>query len=282
LISILFPVHNAQPYLSQAVDSIFNQTYKNFELLILEDGSTDDSLKYLQTIADPRVKVISDGRNHGLVHQLNLGLTVSKGRYICRMDADDIAFPRRLELQAAYLDANPTVHLVGGRAIAFKSSEQIVGYLPYAANHQELCAQPWNRIPLPHPTWMARKEWYHLHPYRVPAVFRAEDQDLLLSAYSNSRYACLPDVVLAYRLRDVALKVTLATRLALWKAQVSHFYGSNQFVFILLSTAITALKIIYDLITCIPIVHRLINQFKLKKPASDVFEAMQSVFIKKQ
>ncbi len=276
LISIILPVFNAQPYLRQAVESMLSQTLRNFELIVLEDGSTDDSLHYLLTLNDPRVRLVHDGSNRGLSYRLNQGLLEAKGKYICRMDADDISMPERLQLQAEYLDSHPEVDVVGGRAVAFSGSKQIVGYLPFAYTHEALCARPWNRIPLPHPTWMARREWYLSHPYRTPEVVRAEDQDLLLHAYPDSRYSCIADVVLAYRLGRFSLRRTMIARYSLLKAQVGTFHARRQYRYIALACLVTCLKSILDLTGVIPGIGQLISRRRTTPLAPEFTQSLEA------
>ena len=104
LVSILLPVYNAGIYLQESVESILRQTYSVFELLILDDGSTDGCSDFLNQITDERIHLIK--RNHNYIATLNYGLSIARGRYIARMDADDKMFPTRLEEQVAVLEAD--------------------------------------------------------------------------------------------------------------------------------------------------------------------------------
>jgi len=255
---------------------MLSQTYRNFELIILEDGSTDGSLQYLLTINDPRIRLLHDGMNRGLSYRLNQGILAARGNYICRMDADDISMPDRLRMQAEYLDTHSQVDLVGGRSVAFSDNNNIIGYLPYEYSHEDICASPWNRFPLPHPTWMARREWYLSHPYRTPEVFRAEDQDLLLSAYPFSRYSCIADVVLAYRLSPSCLRRVLIARCSLLKAQLSTFHSRKQYGYILLAIISGISKSILDLISEIKCIGAMVIQNKTSQVEPEVIRAVIS------
>lgn len=99
-LSVVMPVYNAEPYLDEAIQSILSQSFTNFEFIIIDDGSTDRSSEIIEKYSklDSRIKVISQ-KNHGLIYSLNLGLELSKGRFIARMDADDVSMPKRFELQ---------------------------------------------------------------------------------------------------------------------------------------------------------------------------------------
>jgi glycosyltransferase involved in cell wall biosynthesis len=262
-VSIVLPVFNAQPHLKCAIDSILFQIFDNFELIILEDGSTDDSLHYLMGLNDPRIRLLHDGLNRGLSYRLNQGVVESKGKYICRMDADDIALRDRLKLQTDFLESHPEIDLVGGRAVAFSKLVGILGCLPFAHTHEHLCAHPWNRIPLPHPTWMGRREWFISHPYRFPEVIRAEDQDLLLQAYPTSRYHCIDDVVIAYRVGRYSLKSSLAARYYLLKAQSFTFLKRQQYGYLAMSFFVFFAKSFLDLARCIPLIDRFVAGQKI-------------------
>jgi glycosyltransferase involved in cell wall biosynthesis len=112
LISILMPVKNAEKYVYDSVQSVLFQAYKNFELLIIDDGSTDNTLKIIESFKDERIKIFKR-ENAGLIEQLNFGLQKASGELIARMDADDIVLPEKLERQVKFLSENPGIHLVG-------------------------------------------------------------------------------------------------------------------------------------------------------------------------
>ena len=120
-VSVIMPVYNAERFLRLAIDSILGQTFSNFEFIIINDGSTDGSLKIIKSYKDSRIHLISRP-NKGLAPSLNEGLTRAKGQYIARMDADDISLPKRLAQQVDFLDQNPTVGLVGSNYIIIDDS----------------------------------------------------------------------------------------------------------------------------------------------------------------
>lgn len=107
------PVYNSELYLREAVDSILNQTFSDFELLIIDDASTDQSVAIIQSYTDSRIHLIQKPENTGYTQSLNMGLAIAKGEFIARMDSDDISLPTRFEQQIAYLDAHPDVLLCG-------------------------------------------------------------------------------------------------------------------------------------------------------------------------
>jgi glycosyltransferase involved in cell wall biosynthesis len=253
LISVLLPVFNGGKYLSVAVRSIIQQTYQNWELLILDDGSTDGAVDALKkTINDPRITIYSDGFNYGLSQRLNQGAQLSKGKYIARMDADDFSFPNRFHVQFEFLENHPNIDLLGSRAIVFRNEDpMIVGLLPYRQFHNELLEVPWRGIPLPHPTWMGRREWFLTHQYCLPEVKRAEDQDLLLRASKGSIYHCLPNVLLAYRQTPFDVKKTRIARLSMASFQVKYFFKNREYLNLIASSTMLILKLFIDSVASI-------------------------------
>jgi glycosyltransferase involved in cell wall biosynthesis len=111
-VTVLMSVYNSQDYLDDAIKSILTQTYKNFEFLIIDDGSTDDSLKIINSYKDKRIRVVSR-ENKGLVYSLNQGLKLAKGEFIARQDSDDISLPHRLEKEIVFLENNDNIGMVG-------------------------------------------------------------------------------------------------------------------------------------------------------------------------
>jgi len=111
-LTVLLPVYNGMPYLPEAVDSVLAQTFADFRLLVLDDGSTDGTAAYLGGIDDPRVDVVHQ-ENRGLGATLNRGIGLCETEYLARMDADDVACPDRLKLQVDYMERHPAVAMLG-------------------------------------------------------------------------------------------------------------------------------------------------------------------------
>jgi len=111
-VTILMSVYNDEKFVREAIDSILNQTFTDFEFLIINDGSKDDSLKVIKSYKDTRIRLISR-ENKGLVYSLNEGIKLAKGEYIARQDSDDVSLPHRLETEVKFLDSHPNVGLVG-------------------------------------------------------------------------------------------------------------------------------------------------------------------------
>ena len=252
VVTVILPVRNGKRTIFAAVKSICEQSFENWELLILDDGSTDGFLTAINSIRDERIIPVVRGDGQGLAARLNQGIDLAKGKYIARMDADDIAFPERFIRQVSYLESHPEVDLLGTRAIVFRDEGSVVGMLPFAHSHADICARPWNNFPLAHPTWMGRAEWFRTYRYRIPEFRRAEDQELLLRSYSESTFACLPEVLLAYRQGRFCAKKTLSGRTSLLRAQLQHFIRCGDVGSIFKSLTWFGLKSLVDLVASLP------------------------------
>lgn len=212
LVTIALPARNAAATLRSALCSLQWQTFEAWELLVMDDGSSDETAAVVRAMGDARMRVIADGRHAGLAVRLNQAVDLARGRYLARMDADDIAYPLRLRTQFDFLERHPEVDLVSARALAFRDDGTIIGLLPYRASHEEIMARPWRGIPMPHPTWFGRIEWFRRWRYGVPEAPRAEDQELLMRAGPHSRFAACPEVVLGYRQWPYSVSKTLKGR----------------------------------------------------------------------
>lgn len=211
IVSIGMPVRNCESTVRPAIRSLLKQTYENWELWLLDDGSIDGTVNIVREFNDSRINVISDGQNLGLAARLNQAVGLARGKYFARMDGDDISYPARLARQVAFLESRQDVDLLGCGAVVFDGKGRAVGRLPTNLEHSEICAKPSAGFYLAHPTWLGRMEWFRKHPYREDAM-RAQDQDLLLRTYRQSRFAALPDILLGYRQMSLSLSRTLRGR----------------------------------------------------------------------
>ena len=115
-ISVVMPVFNTQiDFLKEAVESILNQSFREFEFIIIDDGTTDGSSQYLGSLSDPRIRIIRNERNLGITQSLNIGFSIAKGKYIARMDSDDISLPCRLQEQYNLMERHPEVIVCGSK-----------------------------------------------------------------------------------------------------------------------------------------------------------------------
>ena len=211
IVSVAMPVFNAEKTIEAAIRSILSQTFRDFELIIIDDGSTDSTLAIVKKLVDQRIRVIAGGAQRRLAFRLNQAIDMARGKYLARMDADDYSLPLRLERQVEFLNKNRDVDLAGTRAIMFDQNVNRIGLFPFRETHSEICRNPWGGFYFPHPTWMGRIEWFRKHRYN-PGVLRSQDQDLLLRTYDSSRFACIPEILLGYRMDSIILRKSLEAR----------------------------------------------------------------------
>lgn len=112
-VSVFIPVYNSEKYIGEAIESILNQTYRNFELIIVDDGSTDNTIQVINKYTDNRIRVVQNKKNMGIPYTRNIGLNEARGKYLVLMDADDISYPTRIETQVNYMENNPNIVAAG-------------------------------------------------------------------------------------------------------------------------------------------------------------------------
>jgi hypothetical protein len=201
-VSVVLPAFNAEPFVAAAVDSILGQTLSDLELIVVDDGSTDGTPAILADRAarDPRVRIL--GRGHrGVVPALNDGLREARADYVAIMNADDVSLPERLERQAAFLDAHPTVAAVGGQSCLMLADGTRGAVTSLPLEPAALRAIMMQAAPLANPTVMLRRDAVlEIGGYRPQFASAAEDYDLWLRLSERLELANLSDVVLLYRL----------------------------------------------------------------------------------
>jgi len=185
-ISIGIPFYNAKGTLEHAIRSVFAQSFNDWELILVDDGSTDGSLEIAKSIKDERVRVYSDGQNRRLPYRLNQIAELAKGDYIARMDADDLMHPKRIEKQYKYLQENESVDVVGTGEYVIDDDLIIRGkrgVTDRSLTERGVLA----RGAFCHPTIMGRTEWFRAFPYDE-AYIRAEDHELWCRSFAISRF----------------------------------------------------------------------------------------------
>ena len=211
-VSVLMPVYNCAAYLDKAIQSIRGQTFTDFEFIIINDGSTDDSLAIIERHAakDSRI-IVLDRPNGGYINALNAGLEVCRGEYIARMDGDDISLPERLAVQVQFLEENPDCGLVGSSVDLIDSTGKVTGSHEMPTTHDAIIQHciGHGSCAIFHPTWLARKELYELSNGYDEAYYGAEDVALLLLHQDQLRFANLPERLVQYRRHDNAVGVRL-------------------------------------------------------------------------
>jgi hypothetical protein len=203
------PVRNAARYLREAMASVLSQTFPNFEMVVVDDESTDASSQILEEFetGDSRVQV-RRRRSEGLVAALNYGCSLARAPYIARMDADDVAFPERLERQLAFLHEHPDVALLGTAHTEIDESGNLLGTTVYPTSIEAVAQRLPVKNCLAHPTVVfSRAVFREVGGYRA-ALPHAEDYDLWLRIGDRHEIANLDEPLLAYRLHPASISVT--------------------------------------------------------------------------
>lgn len=198
-VTVLMPVYNCELYIKEAVDSILNQTFSDFEFLIIDDASTDKTVDIIKTYSDIRIKLIEKSVNTGLTNSLNYGLTIAKGKYIARMDGDDISLPERFEKQISFLEANPDV-VVCGTTFKILGTGELV-FVPEI--HDDIKIGLLQECKLGHPTVMFRYSTLIDHRITYDNLMEpVEDYDLWVRLSAIGKLHNLQECLLYYRVHD--------------------------------------------------------------------------------
>ena len=194
MITVAIPFYNAQNFLADSIESVLNQTYKEWQLILIDDGSKDKSLEIAKQYAqnDNRILVISDGDNKNLGSRLNQIAKLAKTRYLARMDADDIMHPQRLQRQFEILENNPNIDVLGTNAYVIDENNLVFG-IRY--KNQFGLSKVEHFI---HPTIMGKKQWFLDNPYDEKAI-RIEDAELWYRTKSFSNFMITNEPLLFYR-----------------------------------------------------------------------------------
>ncbi|NMC36624.1 glycosyltransferase family 2 protein [Candidatus Beckwithbacteria bacterium] len=231
LISIIMPVYNAGDFLVEAIKSILDQTYTNWELIAVDDKSEDNSLQILKKFAagDKRIKIITNRSNRGIGYSLNRALKVAKGTFIARMDADDIAAPKRLAIQQQFLKKHPKIIVCGGQANMIDCQGKVFAKKQFPTKPSILYDMIMQMIPIQHPMLMARAKYYKRYRYDE-SLSTAEDVDLLFYFLSRGPISNVSQYIYNYRKANSSngyhnvKKTFYLTFLARWKAIISYRY----------------------------------------------------------
>ncbi len=199
MVSILMPVYNTAPYLCEAMDSILSQSFVDFELIVLDDCSPDNAAEILDSYSDPRIIRYRGEKNVGLSNVLNVGIELARGKYIARMDSDDISLPERLHIQVDYLETHPDVDLVSVGMQLFGAKEEI---WMREQNPEKVKITALFHSPVLHASSMWRKDSFENLGLRFSQeMVPAEDYDLWTRALINGlKLVNLPDVLYKYRI----------------------------------------------------------------------------------
>lgn len=209
LVTVLMAVHNDAAFLPTAVQSILGQTFRDFEFLIIDDASTDGSADYLRSLDDPRVRVVTNPTNLGLTRSLNIGLGIARGQCIARMDGDDMSEPNRLDLQVAFLNANPHVGLLGTSRTLIDANGHTIAGAPAATGRAAVLWKMLLGNAFAHPSVMIRRDVIERHGLRYDESFQtAQDYELWVRMLAHTHGDNLADRLLRYRIRESGISRT--------------------------------------------------------------------------
>lgn len=200
VISVILPVYNAQFTISEAINSILEQSFSDFEFIIINDGSSDSSEDIILSYADKRIRYYSNNINCGLIYTLNRGIELAKGKYIARMDADDISFPRRFEKQLFVLENNENI-IVCGTKIKYFGIKKWKS--PFVVFEKSIDLKEWllRESCFAHPTVMIRREILINNNMKYnQSYFHAEDYKLWVDLSKYGDFYNIPEILLKYRL----------------------------------------------------------------------------------
>lgn len=194
-LAIGIPFYNAEGYLAQAIDSVLCQTFPDFELILIDDGSNDSSLQIAKKYAnkDSRIKVYSDGKNKNLATRLNEISSLTQAVYLARMDADDIMHPNRIKKQFEFLKKHPEIDVLGTNAYSINENNMVFGIRSKVENHKIVKVNQFI-----HPTIMAKRSWFLENKYDVKAI-RIEDAELWYRTQEKYNFYSLTEPLLFYR-----------------------------------------------------------------------------------
>ena len=199
-------VFNGDKYLKESIKSILNQTHENFEFIIVDDNSNDNSLNTILSFNDPRIKVIKNKKNIGLAGSLNKALKISKGEYIARMDDDDISLPNRIEKQIEFMDNHSSCGALGTYAEIFGESE---GIRKHSSDSNELKIRSIFSCQFCHPTIIIRKKILDKYNFYYDEKFStAQDYELWSRMIDKTDFGTLPIVLLKYRTHNKQISIT--------------------------------------------------------------------------
>lgn len=203
LVTVLMPVFNAGRYIEEAINSILGQTYSDFEFLIIDDGSTDRSMELISSFEDPRIKVLKNDKNKGLIETLNKGLELINTKYVVRTDADDVSLPERLKEQVLFMENNPEVGACGTWFDSILSDGKTVSGGRFLTDFEQIRLRHLYQIQIIHGTSILRTSVLDKNGLRFDKSFaHAEDYDFFDRLGNVSKIANVPRVLYKIRHHD--------------------------------------------------------------------------------
>lgn len=225
-VSVLMPVYNAEKYISIAIESILQQTFTDFECIIIDDCSKDNSWKIIQEYAkkDKRIIAKRNKRNLNGCQNLNKCLSMARGKYVARADNDDWSYPYRFEKQYKFLESHPEVGIVGGAMELINEDGEVISKRKYHLSDNEIRKHLFRYSPFSHPLVMIRKSVLDIVGYYNPEYAPADDYELWFRIGKVSKFANLPYVLLQYRIAAGSMTHNLTKKMELATIAVRKKY----------------------------------------------------------
>lgn len=246
LVSVGLQFFNNEATLRQAIQSILNQSYQNWELILQNDGSQDRGFEIASYFHDSRIRLFNDSINRKRPFRINESLSLAKGKYYALMDGDDISYPDRLLTQVEYLEGHPSVDLMGTGMMVFDRTGRPIGKRQPPPTHEEICGRPWAGFPMAQPTFMGRMDWFKKHYYDRRARGGVEDQDLLLRSYQSSRFANLPNILVGYREPRLNVRKMIIARYFFSRSLMRQFWQKGDRVLAIRAVVEQSVKALGD------------------------------------
>ena len=207
-VSVVLPVFNGERYISAAIGSIVTQTFHDFELVVVNDGSTDTTESIVRKFSDPRIVYVKNEKNAGLIYTLNKGIEAARGKYIARMDSDDISLPDRLHQQYEFLEQHPDIGIVATTIINIDENDHQLGAWELdrkTLSDNTIRSTMLKENCISHPSVMGKAELFHAFPYQALQK-NVEDYDLWLRLLANNiRFAKIANPLLLYRVHPASV-----------------------------------------------------------------------------
>lgn len=222
-ISVIMPVYNADEYLTEAIESILNQTYENFEFLIICDDPSERTLSILNNFTHNDLRInVTYQKKQGLVNSLNRGIKLAKGEYIARMDADDVSHPQRFEKQIEFLERNSDIGLCGTWTNIIDKNGEIVDLFKPSSSPELIKWDLHFFNPIAHPSVLIRKSFFERNGYYLDSNIHCEDYALWVRAFNNTKLSNIPLILINLRKHDLNVSKTYS------KIQMNHAIEVSQ------------------------------------------------------
>jgi glycosyltransferase involved in cell wall biosynthesis len=230
LVSVIMPVYNREKYVGEAIQSILNQTITDLELIIVDDASTDNTLKVIKTFNDDRIKILKNDTNQGVSFSLNRAILVAKGNYLARQDSDDISLPHRIEKQVDFMENYQEINVCGSLMKSYDNSV----IFDYPKKNKQIKASALLSYPMASPTLMFRKNVFKIVKFEGSLRF-GEDYQWMAEAITYFNFYNIQEILVVYRIHtgQISLKNLLTQKKADSKIKLSLFkkieYPVNKF-----------------------------------------------------